>query len=260
MERKKLGNTDLELTRIGLGTWAIGGGDWKFGWGDQVESEAIEAIVEAIDHGINWIDTAAVYGGGVSEAIVGKALQVLGPERRPIVATKCGRVMRDPETIDKVLKRDSIIAECEASLQRLAEWRPSAIIHLAAASNPNWCELHPVESQVINTEAPVYLAAYCRDAGIPFIFTSTDLVFDGQQAPYVESWAPAPICTYGRQKAQAEQALLLAYPEAVIARLPIRRAVAKTRGEYFTTNGSKLAVSPASTASRRAAGAVNSSS
>ncbi len=119
MNKKKLGSTQLELTRIGLGTWAIGGGDWKFGWGDQDEQEAIDSIVEAIDHGINWIDTAAVYGGGVSEAIVGKALKVLGPERRPLVATKCGRVMRDSETIDKVLKRDSIIAECEASLGRL---------------------------------------------------------------------------------------------------------------------------------------------
>jgi aryl-alcohol dehydrogenase-like predicted oxidoreductase len=119
MKTKQLGKTQLELTRIGLGTWAIGGGDWKFGWGDQNEQEAIDSIVEAIDHGINWIDTAAVYGGGISETIVGKALKVLGPARRPIVATKCGRVMRDAETIDKVLKRDSVIAECEASLRRL---------------------------------------------------------------------------------------------------------------------------------------------
>jgi aryl-alcohol dehydrogenase-like predicted oxidoreductase len=107
------------LTTIGLGTWAIGGGDWKFGWGAQDEQEAIDAIVCAVDMGINWIDTAAVYGGGQSERLVGRALKVLGPARRPIVATKCGRVMRDPETIDKVLKRESVIAECEASLQRL---------------------------------------------------------------------------------------------------------------------------------------------
>lgn len=119
MQTRPLGNSSLEITPIGLGTWAIGGGDWRFGWGDQDEREAIDAIRTAVDHGINWIDTAAVYGGGASEALVGKALRELGSERRPIVATKCGRVMRDPNTIDKVLKRESVIAECEDSLRRL---------------------------------------------------------------------------------------------------------------------------------------------
>lgn len=119
METRRLGNSSLELTTIGFGSWAIGGGDWQFGWGDQDEQEAVDAIVAAVDQGINWIDTAAVYGGGRSEELVGRALQVLGPARRPIVATKCGRVMRSPTQIDKVLKRESIVAECEASLQRL---------------------------------------------------------------------------------------------------------------------------------------------
>lgn len=119
MRTRTLGNTDLQLTVIGFGSWAIGGGDWKFGWGPQDEREAIDAIHAAVDQGINWIDTAAVYGGGKSEQLVGQALRQLSPDRRPIVATKCGRVMRDPETIDKVLKRDSVIAECEASLERL---------------------------------------------------------------------------------------------------------------------------------------------
>lgn len=119
MEKRRLGNSSLELTSIGFGSWAIGGGDWKFGWGQQDQREAIDAIVAAVDLGINWIDTAAVYGGGVSETIVGKALKALGPTRQPIIATKCGRVMRGPDQIDKVLKRESIIAECEASLSRL---------------------------------------------------------------------------------------------------------------------------------------------
>ncbi|MCA9129793.1 MAG: aldo/keto reductase [Planctomycetales bacterium] len=119
MQKRQLGNSSLELTTIGFGSWAIGGGDWKFGWGDQNEQDSIDAIVAAVDHGINWIDTAAVYGGGISEQIVGKALVQLGSSRRPIVATKCGRVMRGPDTIDKIIKRASIIAECEASLQRL---------------------------------------------------------------------------------------------------------------------------------------------
>lgn len=119
MQTRKLGNSSLELTTVGFGSWAIGGGEWKFGWGDQDERAAIDAVIAAVDLGINWIDTAAVYGGGVSETIVGKALVELGPSRRPIVATKCGRVMRDAETIDKIIKRDSIIAECEGSLKRL---------------------------------------------------------------------------------------------------------------------------------------------
>jgi aryl-alcohol dehydrogenase-like predicted oxidoreductase len=119
MKFRQLGQSSLQLSTIGFGSWAIGGGDWKFGWGDQDEREAIDAIIAAIDVGINWIDTAAVYGGGQSEALVGRALKELGPSRRPIVATKCGRVMRDAETIDKVLKRASIIEECNASLERL---------------------------------------------------------------------------------------------------------------------------------------------
>ena len=119
MQYRQLGRSDLKLSTIGFGSWAIGGGDWKFGWGHQDAREAIDAIIAAVDLGINWIDTAAVYGGGKSEELVGEALRELGPSRRPLVATKCGRVMRDPETIDKVLKRDSIIAECDASLKRL---------------------------------------------------------------------------------------------------------------------------------------------
>lgn len=119
MQFRPLGSSTLTLSTVGFGSWAIGGGDWKFGWGDQDEREAIDAILTAIDAGVNWIDTAAVYGGGRSEILVGQALKELGPSRRPIVATKCGRVMRNPETIDKVLKRDSVMAECEASLRRL---------------------------------------------------------------------------------------------------------------------------------------------
>lgn len=109
----------------------------------------------------------------------------------------------------------------EAVQERLRQLRPGAILHLAAASSPNWCELHPKESQLINVDAAINLAVYAREAGIPFIFTSTDLVFDGQNAPYDEDWAPSPICTYGMHKAAAEQGVLLAYPEAAIARLPL---------------------------------------
>jgi aryl-alcohol dehydrogenase-like predicted oxidoreductase len=119
MQTRKLGNSGLELTVIGLGTWAIGGGDWAFGWGDQDEDEAVAMVVKAVDLGINWIDTAAVYGFGRSESLVGKALRQIPASRRPIVATKCGRTNLGNGQIGKSLQRESVVAECEASLQRL---------------------------------------------------------------------------------------------------------------------------------------------
>ena len=119
MQFRTLGSSGLKISVIGLGTWAIGGGDWKFGWGDQDESEAIGAIVRAVELGINWIDTAAIYGEGRSEILVAKALEAIPKADRPIVATKCGRVALGNGEIGKCLKRESVIAECEASLRRL---------------------------------------------------------------------------------------------------------------------------------------------
>lgn len=120
MQYRSLGNSGLQLSVIGLGTWAIGGGDWKFGWGDQDETAAIQAIVRATELGINWIDTAAIYGEGRSECLVAKALRQIPTAHRPLVATKCGRVALGNGEIGKSLQRASVIAECEASLRRLA--------------------------------------------------------------------------------------------------------------------------------------------
>jgi len=117
MQTRRLGTTDLDITPMGFGAWAIGGSGWAFGWGDQADSDSIAAIHEAIDLGINWIDTAAVYGQGYSESIVQKALA--GMANRPYVFTKCGRVGDRGQPIGKSLKADSIRAECEKSLQRL---------------------------------------------------------------------------------------------------------------------------------------------
>lgn len=118
MEKRKLGYTDLHLTTIGLGAWAMGGDGWAFGWGEQDDDASIAAIHRALDSGINWIDTAAVYGLGHSEEIVGKAIA----DRRDevIVATKCARVW-DEQTgeIGKSLKADSVRREIEGSLRRL---------------------------------------------------------------------------------------------------------------------------------------------
>ncbi len=115
--KKRLGNSDLELTPIGVGAWAMGGGGWKFAWGPQEDSESVAAIHAALDHGINWIDTAAVYGLGHSEEVVAKALS--GRSDRPYVFTKCERVWNEEREISPSLKADSIQRECEASLKRL---------------------------------------------------------------------------------------------------------------------------------------------
>jgi len=117
MRTRRLGKTNLELTVIGFGSWAIGGGGWRISWGPQDDSESIAAIKKALDLGINWIDTAAIYGLGHSEEIVGKAIK--GISKRPIIATKCGLVWDEKKNITNRLKRESIKNEAEASLKRL---------------------------------------------------------------------------------------------------------------------------------------------
>ena len=117
MQTRKLGYSDLNITNIGLGTWAIGGGGWKFAWGPQDDKESIAAIRKAIDVGINWIDTAAIYGLGHSEVIVGKAIKDI--KEKPIIATKCCKRWDKKRRILNSLKKDSIRSEVEASLRRL---------------------------------------------------------------------------------------------------------------------------------------------
>ena len=117
MKKNKLGWTDLELTSIGLGTFAIGGPDWAAGWGPQDDNESIEAIRHALELGINWIDTAPVYGLGKAEEIVRKALK--GLTIKPIIATKCGLVWDKDRNIEGRLKKESVRKEIEASLKRL---------------------------------------------------------------------------------------------------------------------------------------------
>lgn len=119
MRTRGLGQTDLQLTTLGLGTWAIGGSAWRFGWGPSDDAAAVRALVHGIERGVNWIDTAPIYGDGHAEALVGRALAELGPARRPWVATKCGRIMGPDGVPFGRLTRDSVVAECEASLRRL---------------------------------------------------------------------------------------------------------------------------------------------
>jgi aryl-alcohol dehydrogenase-like predicted oxidoreductase len=116
MQTRKLGFTDLRLTRIGLGTWAIGG-PWQYGWGPQDDRDSAATIRRALDLGINWLDTAPVYGLGHSEEVIGATLQ--GLAEKPIIATKCGRVWHEDGGISGNLKPEGLRAEVEASLRRL---------------------------------------------------------------------------------------------------------------------------------------------
>ncbi len=119
MQKRKLGFTDLNLSAIGLGTWAIGGGNWYWGWGPQNDAESIATIQRAIDLGINWMDSAAAYGLGHSEELIGKA--IAGRRDEMIVATKCGLIWGDDpaEDVTPCLKADSVRREAENSLRRL---------------------------------------------------------------------------------------------------------------------------------------------
>lgn len=118
MQTRTLGNSDLQITRVGYGAWAVGGSGWQFGWGSQDDNDSIAAIRRALELGINWIDTAAVYGLGHSEDVVGRAIEGLTREDI-IVATKCGRVPDETGTPHGNLSPASIRRELEVSLKRL---------------------------------------------------------------------------------------------------------------------------------------------
>ncbi|MCG8375274.1 MAG: aldo/keto reductase, partial [Chlorobiales bacterium] len=117
MKKRRFGNTGMNITPIGFGSWAIGGAGWSHGWGLQDDNRAVEAVERAVELGINWIDTAAVYGLGHSEELIGKVLA--GLKNKPLVFTKCSLVWNDNRRIGNSLKADSIRRECEASLKRL---------------------------------------------------------------------------------------------------------------------------------------------
>lgn len=118
MKTKKLGNSDLLITPVGFGAWAIGGAGWEFGWGNQDDNASVDAIHRALELGVNWIDTAAVYGMGHSEEMVAFALKTwTGP--RPYVFTKCGLRWDEQGYIHRDLTAGSIRRECEDSLRRL---------------------------------------------------------------------------------------------------------------------------------------------
>lgn len=117
MKTRQFGNTDMHITPIGFGSWAVGGGDWQFGWGDQDDQESINAIRKAIDLGMNWIDTAAVYGLGHSEEVVAEAVK--GMQNKPWIFTKCAMTWDESRIVVPKITAESVRKECEASLRRL---------------------------------------------------------------------------------------------------------------------------------------------
>ncbi|SER41780.1 Predicted oxidoreductase [Faunimonas pinastri] len=119
---RPFGTTGMQITRVGFGAWAIGGGDWAVGWGDQDDQASVDAIRHAVDRGINWIDTAAVYGLGHSEEIVGRAVRDMPADERPYIFTKCGLVWDENDRkapAKRVGDPARIKADCDASLKRL---------------------------------------------------------------------------------------------------------------------------------------------
>ena len=203
----QLGSTGMEITRAGFGAWAIGGGGWEFGWGPQDDEQSIAAIHRALDLGVNWIDTAAGYGFGRSEEVVGRALE--GVDQRPYVFTKASLVEGPGRRVIHNLTRDSIWREAEASLKRLradaidlyqihwpnpepdieegwtalAELKEQGLVRHIGVSNFSVAQLRrigaiaPVETlqppySLIDRGAEAELLPYCEEAGIGVIVYS----------------------------------------------------------------------------------------
>jgi aryl-alcohol dehydrogenase-like predicted oxidoreductase len=143
---RKLGNSDLELTAIGFGAWAIGGGDWAYAWGPQDDAESVSAIHRALDLGVNWIDTAAIYGLGHSEEVVARALR--GLSHKPYVFTKCSMCWNQDRSIYQSLKASSVRKELEASLRRLeVEAIDLYQIHWPKEIEEGWTELAKLQKE-----------------------------------------------------------------------------------------------------------------
>jgi aryl-alcohol dehydrogenase-like predicted oxidoreductase len=122
LQTAALGSSDMDITRVGFGAWAVGGGGWRFGWGAGDDDSAVRAITHAVEQGVNWVDTAPVYGMGHSEEVVGQALRALPEADRPLVFTKCGLVFdrSEPDPAPRnVLAPQSVRRELEDSLRRL---------------------------------------------------------------------------------------------------------------------------------------------
>jgi aryl-alcohol dehydrogenase-like predicted oxidoreductase len=183
MDRRQLGRTDLHISPIGFGAWAAGGGNWLFGWGAQDDQQTIEAIHRAVNLGINWIDTAAVYGLGHSEEVVRRAVETLDPASRPYVFTKCSLTWDEQGTIEHRLRPDSIRWEAEASLTRLGVDQ----IDLYQIHWPKWPTSDPGWDPGSYEEAWATLAELVREGKLRHIGVSN---FNAEQLARIEAIHP----------------------------------------------------------------------
>lgn len=144
-----------------------------------------------------------------------------------------GTVYFHPITIEgiKIIRID--LTDYESLKRVFHEVKPDAVIHAAAAADPNYCQAHRVESQKINLDVPIYIAGLCADYKIPCVYTSTDIVFDGLTPPYKEDDPVSPINIYGEQKALAEEGMLKQYPETAVCRMPLMFGVSSPASMSF---------------------------
>ena len=175
MKTKQLGNSDLFITPVGYGSWAIGGGGWQFAWGKQNDSDSVATIYRALELGVNWIDTAAVYGLGHSEEIVARALTSWSGQR-PYIFTKCGLRWDEHGQTYSVLRASSIRQECEASLRRLG-------VETIDLYQIHW----PVEDEKELEEGWATMAQLQREGKVRWIGVSN---FDVKQMERAQAIAP----------------------------------------------------------------------
>jgi aryl-alcohol dehydrogenase-like predicted oxidoreductase len=181
METRQLGRSDLQITRIGLGAWAIGG-EWLFGWGPQDDADSVAVVRHAVDRGLNWIDTAPAYGLGHSESVVGRALAEIPAGDRPYVFTKCSLVWDETRTVVHNLHPDSIRREVEGSLQRLQVDR----IDLYQMHWPKWPSSPPGHDPGSYEDAWRTMAELQREGKLRWIGVSN---FDAEQLTRVQAIA-----------------------------------------------------------------------
>ena len=175
MDKKRLGNSDLEITPIGLGTWAIGGLGYQYSWGPQDDQDSIKAIHRALELGMNWIDTAAGYGLGHAEEIIAQALTEW-PETSPFIFTKCGLTWDEDGNISNALYSDSLRRECEDSLRRLK-------VEAIDLYQIHW----PVEDQAENDAGWEMMATLQKEGKVRWIGVSN---FSVEQMQSAQAIAP----------------------------------------------------------------------
>jgi aryl-alcohol dehydrogenase-like predicted oxidoreductase len=183
MQTRPLGNSSLSITPLGFGAWAVGGGGWMFGWGPQDDDESVQAIRRAVARGLNWIDTAAVYGLGHSEEVVARALRDIPRHERPYVFTKCSLVWDETRAVTHTLRPESLRRECEASLRRLEVEQ----IDLYQMHWPRWPSSPPGTDPGSIEDAWGTLEALRREGKVRHIGVSN---FDADQLARIHAIAP----------------------------------------------------------------------